>query len=192
MFYLIISRRFPIVSFWQNLNNFHNLYRHSNHITDFPWVFSSYTFCSIITLCFISSEWLPERLYICHRWGFSGLYILLAPSFCKFLCLLWTSYFVYTGSPFFPIFWFFRLLLAISTAMSLSAMLFFWHLSLHIFKESFSFSFWVFHYHSLFEFRQVFVSLFVRCLSVSAFLFSKSFHFFYFWFFCRVHSEFVL
>ena len=67
--YLIISRRFPIVSFWQKLNDFHNLSMHPNHITDFTSVFSSYTFYSFIMLCFSSPQWLLVRLYNCNRWG---------------------------------------------------------------------------------------------------------------------------
>ena len=74
--YLIISRRFPIVSFWQKWSDFHNMYRAPIHITDFPSLFSSYPFCSVIMLCFFLPKWLPVRLYFCQKEGFSGLYVL--------------------------------------------------------------------------------------------------------------------
>ena len=93
-------------------------------------------------LYFFSSQWLPEGLYFCQRVGFSDLYVLLAPIFCKiFLCLLWTSYFVYTGFPFVISSDSLDFLLALSTSMSLSATLLLWFLFPLIFYESFSFSF---------------------------------------------------
>jgi len=57
------------------------------------------------------------------------------PSFCKiFCCLLWTSYSLYKGFLFFHILWIFGLLVALSAAVSLSAELLFWHLSVYVWK----------------------------------------------------------
>ena len=46
---LIISRRFPIVSFWQVQNNFHNLYGPPIHIPNFPFPF--FLIHSALSLC---------------------------------------------------------------------------------------------------------------------------------------------
>ena len=84
IFYLIILKRFQIVSFWQTWSDFHNLYRPPIHITDFLSLFPSYPFCSVIMHCFFSPQWLPVRLHFCQREGFSGLYILHVQVSVKF------------------------------------------------------------------------------------------------------------
>ena len=86
--YLRISRRFPIVSFWQEWSDFRNLYEPKIHLKPFSW---SLNFLSIRVIhlavllpTITSSKALFLPLYSC-------------PTFCNiFWCLLWASYSIYS------------------------------------------------------------------------------------------------
>ena len=87
-------------------------------------------------MCFFSPKWFWVWLYFCHRRGFSGLSILRAQvsEFFFFWCLHWILDIL--GFPFFHIFRFFELLLALYASVSLSTVQLLWHLSLYTSEKS--------------------------------------------------------